>query len=208
MIPLIPRMEAHDIHQWLSGGVCVYENEPVMYNETGDNAVWLSTLSGDSRQVDFSEVDTIHTFWPVCGSLNVSVSGGSAAIYLRRTQIQQYRRTYNSRCLNIIIPGKWQALRAVGERLARLQPDTSAVIRAAFDPQYPDFDAAMARLAEVTCFSVAINPYIILVGTPDKQEVFYRGRRAGEISHGAYRSSGMQVASTRIYKLLNGRVTI
>jgi len=205
MIPLPRDIDAPDIHQWLVGGVCVYNAIPMSYNEAGEDGVYLSTMSGVTERVPHSRKHNIFAHWPACGSLTIN---RHIAVYLRRSQQQQYRRTYNHRCLDVIVPGKWKAMRAAGTSVGTYHPQTPSVIEAAFDPIYPEFDEVLRQLEQPTCYSVALSPHIILAGNEREQEVFYKGRRCGVIRNGTYSSTGMIVAASRIFKLLSGRVTV
>lgn len=208
MIPLPSDIAPRDVEQWFRGGVCVYNGTPHRFHDSEGDGIYIQSLTlgglDEHFRVDWDDRDSLYAHWPACGSLNV----GRVAIYLNRTQVQGYRRTYNADCLEVIMPGKWSAMRALGPDVGRLNPNSARVIISAFNTNYPSFDRAVEELAEDRIYSRAISPHIILAGNDEVQEVYYRGRRAGTIANGVFTAGGLIIDSNRVFKLLQGRVIV
>lgn len=205
MIQLLTTMTGRDVQQWIGGGVCLLDRtEPVKYITTSRERVVVRTLeSAEDTIISFGQLDRLSAYWPRCGSLNVP--GG--AIYLLRQQQQQYRRTYNPRALTIIYPDKWGMLKANPDFISRYANTLDdRVVMAAFNPEYPSWDDAMLMLADQP--NVAINEQIILGGTPDSLTVYHKGKKCGNLIAGNFIPAGRALPLERIYKLLQGRITV
>ncbi len=211
MIRLPEDISNRDLHQWLGGGVCLLDDTiPVhlMDAEEGEDAINVQRVAdGRTEWVNWEDVgERLAASWPKCGALNLP---GGFAVYVDRSQSQQYRRTYNKRVLTVHVPGKWDVMRTCGrDVLMALDPNSTAVVLAAFNPEYPEWDEAMELLASLSVYSVAVNPYIIIGQRGGDPVVFYRGQRAGYIRGGRYVSNGYSMSDARIFKLLQGRVTL
>jgi hypothetical protein len=198
-------MTGRDVQQWIGGGVCLLDRtEPVKYITVNRDRIIVRALNtANDTLIELSEADRLAAYWPRCGSLNVP--GG--AIYLLRQQQQQYRRTYNPRALTIIYPDKWAMLKvnpAFVRRYSNVLDD--AVVGAAFNPEYPSWDDAMLMLEGQP--NVAINEQIILGGTPDLLTVYHKGKKCGNLINGNFVPAGRALPLSRIYKLLQGRITV
>lgn len=174
MIKLPRDISAHDVHQWLNNGffyvnvdganrVAGYDGADEDVEKVGAELV----ESGDYVNVDFEDV---YPHWPFCGALNV----GPVGVFLNRRQERQYRRTYNSRQLQLAIPRRWEAMKQYGGAVREMTADTREVVLSAFAPQYPALSAVMDQLHTGEAFSRAINPHIVLVGAGDNVLVYYK----------------------------------
>lgn len=205
MIQLLTTMTGRDVQQWIGGGVCLLDRtEPVKYITVSRERVVVRAVGTSNDTVlEMGEIDRLSAYWPRCGSLNVP--GG--AIYLLRQQQQQYRRTYNPRALMIVYPDKWAMLKTNPSFVTRYANTLDdRVIAAAFNPQYPSWDDAMLMLEDQP--NVAINEQIILGGTPDSLLVYHKGKKCGTLINGNFVPAGRALPLTRIYKLLQGRITV
>lgn len=210
MIRIPEDISSRDLNQWVGGGVCLLDDTVPVRLECGeeDEDIGLIRIdNGRAECLSWDEVgDRLSAFWPKCGSLNTTKG---FAVYLERSQSQQYRRTYNKRVLTLTVPGKWDVMRSCGrDRMAGLHPDHAGIVKAAFNPDYPEWDVAMELLEDAGVYSVALNPYIIIGQRGGDPAVFYRGQRAGYIRNGRYISNGYYLDNARIFKLLQGRVTL
>ena len=201
MIQLPDGMSHRDISQWLRDGVCLLDGEPAYFRGVHDEGAVLERLDGTSQMVRYREVSRLAAVWPRCGSLNVP----GAAVYLHRRQMQHYRRTYNSRCLDVVIPGKWGLVKGENASVIRhyADPMNRDVVRAAFNPEYPEWDDAIEMLDSQPL--VAISPYIIL-SAGAVPGVYYRGRLCGRLRDDRFIPVGKGLPAARAYKLLQGRV--
>lgn len=206
MITVPADITPRDFSQWLSAGVAMLDGEfPVRVIEVGGQVHVDDLVNEQEQHIPWAEAPTrIAAHWPRCGSLNLD----GFAVYLQRKQVKLYRRTYNERVLALSVPGKWDAMKVLRPDAMRVTPNTPSVIIAAFHPHYPDWEEAIARLAD-NWYSVAINPYVILGRQGDDVAVFYKGRRAGHINgDDQFIANGYDLAPPRIFKLLEGRVTL
>lgn len=205
-------MHQQDVWQWLGGGWFYYRppdtgcmtiaslHEGDEEDEDGSYRMTVSTLDGDDYRL---EAERCAAHWPVCGALNLP--DFKAAIVLERDQLRQYRRTYNSRCLRIVIPREWEVAKD-SPTLRNLNPNNPAVVEAAFEPEYPDYDGACALL-EAGWKSVALHRHLILVG-PNKL-VYYRTKLLGQITDNVFVPlNPSSQRNIRILKWLGGRVVL
>jgi hypothetical protein len=82
------------------------------------------------------------------------------------------------------------------------------VVLAAFSPEYPCYAEAKDRLEE-GWFSVALNPYIIIVGTPDDHYVYFGNTLVGRVVSGQLSPIGKNVQHVRrLLKFFNEEVTL
>ena len=121
-----------DLNQWLNRGWYVQIHEegevPVFFH-----GVEGASLVGMDTQ---GRIKTAHrtkcfAHWPRCGAVNTP----RFAVFVDRTPQRQYRRTYNSRCLELLIPRKWELMKLYGAEVSTLTPDSVSVVSACFDPQ-------------------------------------------------------------------------
>lgn len=194
-----------DLHQWLGQGWFFYKEGETLVPAQLVDEMRISTIDDNCYHVQYS---LTFPFWPVCGALNLD----GYAIYLERLQRRQYRRTYNSRCLSLTIPRKWEVMKspvasAVG--ISTLTPDDHEVIKAAFEPKYYTYTSAMRMMHTEGWVSVALNPYVIVSGGHEKCHVYYRRKLVGTIKDGCLTPIGAQDARIRrIIKFFEGRVRV
>lgn len=207
MIQLPDVLSPRDVHQWIAGGWGLLDGDLIVtVGDDEDDGQHLRDLFGDHVEFDFRrELRRLAVHWPKCGSLNLSAS--KFAIHLERRSRQQYRRTYNARCLTLTVPDKWHLLKA-GVLRNTHNPDHPEVVEAAFNPEYPSFEEATRMLNEAGWGSVALSPYLIVSQGLKGQNVFYRGERAGMVVDGRFHSAGKVVSPARMYKLFQGEVEV
>ena len=206
-MPLPKDISSRDVVQWLQGGwfhvdkgteriptVCSFEE----IRDSGQ----VRVIGTDGERFITAQ-SRIHAHWPICGALNID----GYAVVLNRESRQQYRRTYNSRCLTIDIPRKWDVMKAAGTE-ASVNPDTAMVVEAAFNPMYYSYSDALQRLAEGSV-SVAMNPHLIIAGDMGMLLVYYRGTLVGKVEGTQMLPiGGDDVRLRRLMKFFDGRVTL
>jgi len=130
--------------------------------------------------------------WPLCGAVNVTSSVKSAALYVQRRQIRQWRRGYNHRCVEATMLGEWGLRKMMAQpgadhdagQVCRYLTTTSRVAFACFYPSYPeDTREAFERLDSGDWASVALSPYVTLCDyTGNVAKVLYRKKVVGSVS--------------------------
>lgn len=170
MIEIPNDIAVQDLAQWLSDGVVVLKNDPAMtplfvyrIGEAGDVRV------REHREGRLSEPRPVPSRdllcgWPTCGAVNV----GGIALYVQRSQIRQYRRTYNSRAVAPAVPDAREAEEFDPRQYARAThffTYTEAVYRTEAEG-YPPPERAIAMVQEPAMFSVAVSPSIIITKVP------------------------------------------
>lgn len=179
MLSLPRDISNHDIEQWLNSGwffanIGGKEEICQLYGADDRESIYVSNVDGVKSMVTYRD---ILAHWPRCGAINV----GPVALLVQRRQRQQYRRTYNSRQVELVIPRKWEALKKYGETVRNFTPDHPEVLKSLFNPDYPTLDEARDELSSGEALSRAINPHIIIVGQGDTTLVYYRGTCAARI---------------------------
>jgi hypothetical protein len=205
MIQLPVGITGNDVNQWLDHGVCMLDRiRPAFYLGLGPDVIRLRDVRSDLREdLPFADATRLWCHWPRCGALNLP----GTAVYLMRRQQQQYRRTYHSRALSVVLPDKWEILTHNPSLVQQYSdPMNTPVVLEAFNPVYPDWDAAMTML-EAQPF-VAINSHIILGGTPNKLSVYHKGKKCGMVLEPKIVPVGKGLPVTRAYKLLQGRISV
>lgn len=204
---LVPAdISRRDLTTWMSEGVCLLDGEtPVIMREVGDRKINLREVATKrARSIPWAaRGERLSVHWPKCGSLNLD----RFAVYLKRRQVRQYRRTYNARTLTLHIPGKWDAMKLLDPESLAVNPKSNTVVAAAFAPTYYEWDDAVDMLRD-DWFSVAISPYVILARQGEDMAVFYRGRRAGLVQGERFVPNGYDIAEPRMFKLMQGRVIL
>lgn len=202
MIQLPSDIERRDVDQWCREGIVMIDRKiPAAYRGCDSNVVGVRRLDNGERENYCYERVSVH--WPRCGSLNVP----GTALYLARRQTQQYRRTYNSAALTVVFPHKWAIIKSNAALVQKYRHAMNTdIIQAAFNPEYPDWGDAMDMLGEQPL--VAINPYIIIGGTPEAMRVYYRARLCGSVKDGRFIPTGKGLPASRAFKLLHGRVDL
>lgn len=205
MIELAEGMSSGDVLQWLEGGVFLsridgaWEPVTLTMRPEGDGTVAVAPVGRPdaSLRVRYSDV---RCHWPTCGAINLPDSG--YALYVQRVQRRQYRRTFNHRCVNLTVPGKWSLLKSMAA--ADLSPPTHSpeVVRAVFDPKYPASYEEAAELLS-TRPSVAVDPYITLVGYPNTA-VYYRADLSARMAYGSIDFMCPDPIAKRIRKVIGG----
>jgi hypothetical protein len=203
-----PDMQGNDLRIWAGRGAVVkYKNTLITFVSYDGDQVKYRTLNGMARHVDEGVfLDEAYLHWPKCGSLNLPDL--KYAVYLRRQTRKRYERTYHPECLELSTPGKWGILSHLAGKVPMVTDKTDKrITKAAFDPEYPEWDLAMKRLEQGTWASVAISPHIILLGKGQCPTVLYRGVRIGQITDGTLHTTG-RVPDSQLFSLLQGRVEI
>jgi len=192
----------HDVWQWLGRGWFFHEKDgvrqPAELEQVGDERYAVSCTNGDNhtfrRQHCFP-------YWPQCGAVNMQ----GYAVVLNRTQQRQYRRTYNSRCVTMNIPRKWDVMKRY-EAAKNLSADSPDVVIAAFEPVYYTYTRALGLL-EAGWVSVALNPYLVVAGTKEEQLIYYRSKLTARIIDGRLVPlDPSDKRNQRILKWFDGRV--
>ena len=145
MIQLEPNMSFDDVRQWVSNGWAWVRTKPSAPLVVGaihkfpspDRPTWILKLATTGETVEVGTDLREHLFphWPACGSINVPSL--KIAIHLRRTQVKQWRRTFNTRCLHMEIPRRWDIFKARPE-LRNVNSSSASIALAAFTPEYPE----------------------------------------------------------------------
>jgi hypothetical protein len=138
----------------------------------------------------------------MCGAVNLD----GYAVFINRQSRQQYRRTYNSRCLTVDVPRKWDVMKAAGT--LTVTADSADVVNAAFNPVYYSYSDAMLKLSE-GCVTVALNPHLVLAGDGDNMLVYYRCELVGKIVRNQLVPiGGDETRLRRLLKFFDGRITL
>ena len=169
-----------DVWQWLGRGWFFHENNdgelvPARIEQRNDEEFWVYDTKGG--EYEYYHARTF-PHWPACGAVNLQ----GLAVIIDRQQTRQYRRTYNSRCVLLSIPRKWDAMKRHGY-VSGLTPDSAEVVEAVFNPSYVTYSRALERL-DSGWVSVALNPYLIVAGSREEQLIYYRGKLLARIVEG------------------------
>ncbi len=195
-------VNSDDVWQWLNRGWFWYEADtglvPAQLQQIERHEYCCITLEGDEYAF---ERDRVFPHWPTCGAVNLQ----GFAIIIDRQQSRQYRRTYNSRCVLLDVPRKWEVMKR--HRFVRdLTPDSAEVVKSLFTPEYYGYERAM-ELLDGGWVSVALNPYLIVAGTRDDQLVYYRGKLIARVLQGEMQPlDDSNPRNIRILKYFDGRV--
>jgi hypothetical protein len=200
VIPLPDDITYDDVHQWLAEGVFLAKRPDT--NEFG--VAYLRRTRDEGVAILFSEdglgatvpLADIRCHWPTCGAVNYN---DQFALYVQRRQRRQWRRTYNSRCVEVQVPGRWHLLKQHGAAELAIDQHQWPFLKAVFDPEYPSMGEAVQMLHERA--SVAVTPHLILVGRPETA-VYYRGSLAGRIAGGLFHPACTPMEEARIRKIL------
>ena len=208
MISIPSDLESRDISQWLEGGWFFVklkadseELTVCTLHRLTDSSISVVPMNGTGAET--VRRNQVFPHWPVCGALNMD----GYVVVLRRLSQRQYRRTYNSRCLGISIPRKWDTMKQQGVELAT-DPNDPKVIAEAFSPTYYPYSVACDMLADKAA-SVALNPHLVVAGKPDAILVYYRGKMTGHIVNDKLIPIGCDESRTRrLLKFFDGRITL
>lgn len=190
MLSLPQGISSRDIRQWLQEGwyFVEYKNgEKAVACLLGvtEDGTRINSLTTDGMKVT-SNPRQVYPHWPTCGALNVPVM--RCAVYLERCPRRQWKRTYTSRCLKVIVPGALDLYG--GGFISSPNPSISAnmnyIVTEAFNPQYFSYREAkrLFNLQEShrRVGSVALNQNVIVVWRGDQLPfVYYRARLIGKI---------------------------
>ena len=200
-------LSTRDVHQWLNSGWVIVtdpvsgDTYPARYEIALDDGL-IQVVDSSGRTRNFSR-SAVAAHWPRCGALNM----GGYAVVLQRRAMQQYRRTYNSRVLSLSVPHKWAIMKREGTEVPS-SPDDPALVEAAFNPRYFSYAEAIGKLDQ-GWVSVALNPHIIVAGSPSEQLVFYRGELAAKITGGEIAPVGSDRRLIgRLLKFFDERVSL
>jgi hypothetical protein len=206
-----------DVYQWLGQGWCLVNVDGTPLPATLDSVedeqsyIYCSYIkqTEDHKYRTFGAMfdrEDVRPHWPRCGSINIP--GLKIAVYLRRYQQRQYRRTYNGRCLRLEVPRKWDAIKVLGPEVANYDPDHLEVVLAAFAPQYYGYNQAITMLDD-DWFSVAINPNVLLVGSREDHLVYWQGEAVARITRGVLNPFGAtRRRARRMLKYFEGGVRL
>lgn len=166
----IPRdLTPNDLHQWISDGVVVRKGDktitPLFVWTVEENCSAMvrpvtNRIPATFRDRFLLSANDMLCGWPTCGAVNV----GGIALYVQRTQVRQYRRTYNSRGLVATVPDAAAARQFDNNLYVHVQnfPTFTREVYATEANGYPTTEQALASLLEPNVFSVALSPSIIV----------------------------------------------
>lgn len=199
----IPRnVTLQDVWQWVNNGWFWHDNgnnKSPAYMENHGGELMVVRMDGSEHAFLHEEC---FPHWPNCGAVNVQ----GFAVILERQQSRQYRRTYNSRCIDLKIPRKWEVMKA-NPWVKMTNADMQEVVQAAFEPKYYSYTRALELLSG-SWVSVALNPHLIVAGQEDDHVVYYRGKMVARVRGGRLEPTDPTNTRTRrILKWLDGRVT-
>lgn len=209
MIRFPEGISRHDLDQWTRRGwfVRVDDNDTIVdivsAVDIEQRELFVRSTSGNEYWCPVAEL-AVH--WPHCGSINV---GERVAVHLTRRQQRQWRRTYNSRQVNLMIPRKWDAMKLF-DNVRDITLNSPELIEELFSPSYTPYDVAMRAISTGEAFSRALSPHIILAGNHSGVLCYYRGELVGDISSdNTMRLTGADFnMGRRLLKHFDGRVTI
>lgn len=213
MISLPEGISPDDIGQWLYGGVCVVvrpgtEPIPAMVDRVLDRTTVRAKLSTTDFLANESvPLSCVYAHWPMCGSINLPQS--RIATHCERIPAKQYKRTFNSRQVQYVLPRAWDVRKMFGSRISNAAMTSSAeVIGALFKPWYPEnFEAALELLGS-GWLSVAVNPRIIIAGDDvGKRMIYYRGQLAATINGDAACPVADELTCKLVDRATGGRYT-
>jgi hypothetical protein len=212
MIHPLPGMSHRDIDQWFGRGVVMATISPgeppipaLFLGVNDDTNVVVQSLLGANELRYTLPYTSVAGFWPMCGSVNVPEYG--LAVQVNRLTTKQFRRTFNSQCVEIRIPRHWEAHRFLG-REGRPRDggvNFSFVARACTLAEYPSFDEACRRIDSGEWFSVAISRRFIVAGDPSGKRIFYYdGEAAATAIDGQLYPMGDVAVINRLEKVTGG----
>ena len=169
---LMENMRDHDIRQWLDQGYVMFEGNVYRYYDCSDDRVSLIDYEGNTQWVEHS---VIQVHWPLCGALNIK--GRPYAVFLKRRQNRQWRRTFNMREVDIRVPGEWAINKLMPHSELRDVPHDLCA-QAAFDPKYPSLEQAVHDLGRER-ISVALSPNLTLTQTALYHRLVHVANRRG-----------------------------
>lgn len=196
-------LPGNDIHQWLNGGWIIVDTDA---GQVVGKFEMIDNTTIRYRRDDYVHectADKVMVHWPTCGAVNLE----GYAVVLTRNSRQQYRRTFNSRVLALSVPRKWDVMKKVGIEVATTVDD-QAVVEAAFNPRYFSYEQALGKL-DNGWVTVALNPYLVVAGTPDDHLVYYRNELVARIEGADIAPIGddPRIVS-RLLKFFDERVTL
>lgn len=204
-------MNMHDIDQWLGG--------TWFKAKIGDEVRVCRLIEADYGCACVEDIDgvvhqevpleDIRLHWAMCGSLNVSPT---FALYAGRIPRRQWRRSYCASSLAVVVPDEWAVMRAVGSRAYREIANRSSlnIVRAAFNPIYPDVGEAIESLRCSGVASIATSPHVIISGGTSGKAIrlHYKGKHVGTARDGELSCFGVSTKTKdRIISSLGGYIT-
>jgi hypothetical protein len=178
-----------DVYQWLNDGWVRHPDYGVIQFlgdvNTYDEVASFFTLDEEQISAHYADVTCE---WPICGMVNHNRFGARAAVYVRRNQRRQWRRTFNQMCCSTTIIGRWGVSRRVSAgRLRQFTSFNSGLVRELFDPTYYGAALAMRMIQAGEAVSLAITPQVAICGDGKHNfTVYYRERVVGGITNGKY----------------------
>jgi hypothetical protein len=203
MQPIPNDVHGGDVWQWLNRGWFIHKRDgacvPARLEDVNGDEFVVVRVDGEEYPY---ERDECFPHWPDCGAINLV----NFAVILVRESSRQYRRTYNSRCVSLDIPRKWDIMKT-HPWVKSISPDHPEVVSAAFEPKYHSYTRALELLAS-SWQSVALNPHLVVAGTQQDHAVYYRGDLIAQVCEGQVKPlDPSHPRGRRILKWLDGRVT-
>ena len=181
-----PDLSANDVHQWINGGVCLLEDEDTtelvsVVDVLGDENDWedesgeviVAVASFSPSKIKRVRISSLSLWWPRFGSFNLT----RAAVHVRRSDIRQYRRTFNGRSYETIVPEqtrlsqRWRMLTNDEVRIAALAPFMAR-------EEYYSYREARTLMQERERYSCALNRRVIITSS---NNVYYNGMLWGKM---------------------------
>lgn len=210
MIRLPRDMSSDDVNQWLNGGIFLVRTKP----GTPPRPAYWAGMSGG--RVMYSDMETgreglvpytsCFAVWPDLGSFNMPEG---YAVHMRRRAERQYRRTFNSRCVDITVPWGFRVAmhrNTVVRYLGPWGPVSKLPWFGTFPSSFDEVEDWLAR----GYITVAVNRRLIVAGTPEleKRLLYLDGELAGTVVGGKLHPTCGPSTLAALNKQLNGRYTI
>jgi hypothetical protein len=207
MIRLPRDMTSDDVTQWLSGGIFLVrtktDKELVPVEWSGFRDGYVQGVGFDGRMHTAAHYNC-YAVWPELGSFN---HPRGYAVHISRRVARQYRRTYNSRCVDVHVPWGFRIAQAHGVSVRELSNGSLALPYTGTFPA--SFDEAEQRIYD-GALSVAVTRRLVVAGnrSVDKRMLYVDGVLAGSVVGGELFPVTEQDNVTLLHKLTNGRYKI
>jgi hypothetical protein len=213
MIRLPRDMSQDDVSQWLQQGVYLVRRKragvPVEWipcawqGMDGGRVVSVSLLNDDILRTAHTSCAAV---WPELGSFN---HPRGYAVHLGRVVERQYRRTFHSRALEVVVPWAYRAGMALDMDQSTMQ-NWHCVKALPFISVWPEsFDDAMLWL-ESGKPTVAINRRLIVAGDgrTDKRLLYLDGRLVANMVGGMLMPTCTPADLAVVKKMVGGRFNV